>query len=97
MKKELLELIDDIEILLKQDNRFYISDDHKYRSKIRELSKSNKNDQIIDVTSLVNLTKLQKQPIPEPIIIYKEPDMDNLLKVIKILTKLNADIKKIIN
>ena len=45
MKKELLELIDDIEILLKQDKRFYISDDHKYRSKIRELSKSNKNDQ----------------------------------------------------
>lgn len=97
MKKELLELINDIEILLKQDKRFYISNDHKYRNKIRELSKSNRNDQIIDVTSLVNLSKLQKQPIPEPIVIYKDPDIDNLLKVIKILTKLNDDIKKIIN
>ena len=97
MEKELLELIDDIEILLKQDKRFYISNDYKYRKKIRKLSKNNKIEQIIDVTSLVNLSKLQKQPISEPIIIYKDPDIDNLLKVINILKKLNNDINKIIN
>ena len=99
-KSQLLELINDIEILLKQDKRFYLSDDHKYKNKIKALVESNNfTNKSIDITSLVNLAKLQST---QPIIvdtkeIVEVDNSDALRNIIARLSELNKRMDNIVN
>ena len=99
-KSQLLELIDDIEILLKQDKRFCLSDDHKYKNKIKALVESNNfTNKSIDITSLVNLAKLQST---QPIIVDTKEiiEIDNseaLRNIIIRLSELNKRMDNIVN
>lgn len=85
-----------MEILLKQDKRFHLSNDHKYRGKIKKLAESS---QSIDITPLVNLTKLQPE---KPVIISTKEiietnNSDSLKKIITRLSELNKKMDKILN
>lgn len=99
-KTKLLELIDDIEILLKQDVRFNLSNDHEYRGKIKELAKSNgNNSQPIDITPLVNLAKLHTKPA-EAIVINQPvqvPNTESLRNIVARLSELNKKMDNIVN
>lgn len=99
-KTKLLELINDVEILLKQDKRFNLSDDHKYREKIMELVKSdNFNSQPIDITPLINLAKLHNKPA-EAIVInqpVQTPNTDSLRNIIARLSELNKKMDNIVD
>lgn len=101
MDNKLLDLIDDIEILLKQDDRFFLSDDHKYRNKIKKLASSGKsfNAQPIDITPLVNLAKLQEKPIviKEEIISGETGNTESLKNIVARLSELNNKMDKIVN
>jgi len=104
MNNKLVDLIDDIEILLKQDKRFYLSNDHAYRNKIKDLVKTkNFNSQPIDITPLINLAKLQSNTKSfKTNIIIKGKSNDNLniesLKnVVAKLSELNNKMDKIVN
>ncbi len=102
MDNKLLDLIDDIEILLKQDNRFFLSNDHKYRNKIKKLASSGKsfNAQPIDITPLVNLAKLQDKPmvIKEEIPVHVETgNTESLKNIVARLSELNNKMDKIVN
>jgi hypothetical protein len=99
-KTELLELINDIEILLKQDKRFYLSNDHKYRNNIKNLAESNKfNGQSIDVTSFVNLAKLhsQKHIIVGTKEIEPVDNSDSLKRIVARLSELNKKMDNIVH
>lgn len=99
-KTKLLELINDVEILLKQDKRFNLSDDHKYRGKIKQLAKSdNFNSQPIDITPLINLAKLHTKPT-EAIVInqtVQTPNTDSLRNIIARLSELNKKMDNIVD
>jgi hypothetical protein len=97
---ELLELINDMEILLKQDKRFLMSDDHKYKGKIKQLTKHDTfNKQSIDITPLVNLAKLQtKQPVVvETKEIVETDNSDFLRNIVARLSELNKKMDNIVN
>ncbi len=103
MDNKLLELIDDIEILLKQDERFFLSNDHKYRNKIKKLASSEKNfnAQPIDITHLVNLAKLQGQP-PKSIVVKEQVEtqtynIESLKNIVARLSELNNKMDKIVD
>lgn len=99
-KSQLLELINDIEILLKQDKRFYLSDDHKYKNKIKALVESNNfTNKSIDITSLVNLAKLQsiKPIIVDTKEIVEVDNSDALRNIIARLSELNKRMDNIVN
>jgi hypothetical protein len=99
-KFQILELINDMEILLKQDKRFHLSNDHKYKDKIKALGKSDSfNGKSIDITPLINLAKLQtKQPV---IIDTKEivetDNSESLKNIITRLSELNKKMDNIVN
>ena len=63
MNNILLQLIDDIELLLKQDNRFFTSNDYLFKNKINKLNYVKP----LDVTSLINLSKLNTKSSKVPI------------------------------
>lgn len=95
-KTKLLELINDLEILLKQDERFYLSDDHKYKEKIIKLAKSNNSFKPIDITPLVNLAKLHTKPA-ETIIVNQTVETNNTDSLRNIITRLSELNKKMDN
>jgi hypothetical protein len=100
MNNKILNLIDDIEILLKQDKRFYLSDDHKFRNKIKDLSKSkNSNIDPIDVTPIINLVKLNQKKeyeinIQQTKIVH---DIESLKLIVSRLSMLNDKLGDIIS
>ena len=102
MDNKLLGLIDDIELLLKQDDRFFLSNDHHYREKIKKLtSDKNFNAQSIDITPLVNLAKLQRKQ-PETIIVKEQVETqtgntESLRNIVARLSELNNKMDKIVN
>lgn len=97
MDISLNQLIDDIELLLKQDERFYLSNDHTYRSKIKSLSESgNFNNQSVDITPLINLAKINSKPDPVPLVIKKEPDLDVIRNIAKRIAQINDKLNNII-
>jgi hypothetical protein len=100
MDNKILILIDDIEILLKQDKRFHLSDDHNFRNKIKELAKSNKlNNDPIDITPIVNLVKLNQKKECEINIqqTKKVYNIDSLKHIIAKLAMLNNKVDNIID
>lgn len=99
-KSQLHELINDIEILLKQDKRFHLSNDHKYKHKIKALAKSDSfNGKSIDITPLINLAKLQtKQPvIIDTNEIVKTDNSESLRNIVARLSELNKKMDNIVN
>lgn len=105
-KTKLLELINDLEILLKQDERFYLSDDHKYKGKIIKLAKSNNfSSKSIDITPLVNLAKLHTKPADTVIInqtvetsnTANTANTDSLRNIIARLSELNKKMDNIVD
>jgi hypothetical protein len=92
MDNRLLQLIDDIELLLRQDKRFYDSNDHLFKNNINKLCQVKP----IDVTSIVNLAKLNtspwnNQPVSTNNTIQEEPyDLAGLEKIV-------SNLKYIIN
>ena len=103
MDNKLLELIDDIEILLKQDERFFLSNDHKYRNKIKKLASSEKNfnAQPIDITPLVNFAKLQGKQ-QETIVVKEQVETqtyntESLRNIIARLSELNNKMDNIVD
>jgi hypothetical protein len=100
MSNKILNLIDDIEILLKQDNRFYLSNDHKFRNKIKDLSKSkNSNIDSIDIIPIINLVKLnQKNEYKNNIQQTKTVhDIESLKLIVARLSMLNDKLGDIIS
>jgi hypothetical protein len=92
MDNTLLKLIDDIELLLKQDKRFYTSNDYLFKNKINKLC----HVKPIDITSIVNLAKLNISPLNNQVVstsntIQEEPnDLNELEKIV-------SNLKYIIN
>jgi hypothetical protein len=104
----LLQLIDDIELLLKQDKRFLNSNDHLFKNKINKLSQVKS----IDITPIINLAKLntsslngkvispheEKQSFSlNNLIIQQEPyNLSTLQNLISKLKQLNNTVDKIL-
>ena len=67
MSENILNLINDIEILLKRDERFYNSNNHLFKNKIKHLAKnkypSNGPISIPYIYSLKNLSKLTNKKL----------------------------------
>ena len=102
MDNKLLDLINDIEILLKQDDRFFLSNDHKYRNKIKKLaSKKTFNSQPIDITPLVNLAKLLGKQ-QETIVVKEQVETqiyntESLKNIVARLSELNNKMDNIVD
>lgn len=100
----LLQLIDDIELLLKQDKRFLNSNDHLFKNKISKLSQVKS----IDITPIINLAKLNTSSLNGKVIsphekkqsfsiIQQEPyNLSVLQNLISKLKQLNNNVDKIL-
>lgn len=100
MNYEIEKLINKLENILKKDKRFYENRDYIHKKKIQHLiNKNSCQNQTIDITSLVNIAKLNEPKKMQPIIIQNNNNNDNidLRQIVKNLAKLNEDLDKIIN